>query len=99
MTREEEIKEFAHDYSEENYKGDSYEAYAEKEDIAKSCVNAIRWADQHPRKGLWDAEKVIKWLENNAGIYLEDIRKYEEGCEYNTSEFIALYVKQWRNKP
>lgn len=69
MTREEEIKRFAHNYSEENYKGDSYEAYAEKEDIAKACVDSIKWADQHPRKGLWNAEKVIKWLRANIDNY------------------------------
>lgn len=65
MTREEEMLKFAHDYSEQNYKGDNYEAYAEKEDIAKACIDSINWADSHPRKGLWDSEKVTEWLENH----------------------------------
>lgn len=27
------------------------------------------WKDQHPRKGLWDGEKVIAWLKENIGEY------------------------------
>jgi len=26
-------------------------------------------ADQHPRKGLWDGEKVIEWLDHYADSY------------------------------
>ena len=28
-------------------------------------IVGAEWADEHPREGLWDKEKVIKWLENN----------------------------------
>jgi len=69
MSREEEISKFAYDYSKQNYKGDSYEAYAEKEDIAKACIDSINWADQHPRKGLVDIEKACKWIEENIYDY------------------------------
>ena len=41
---EEEINEFAHDYAKKNFGGDSYEAYAEKEDIANACIAAANWA-------------------------------------------------------
>lgn len=68
MKRKEEILKFAHDYSEQNYKGDSYEAYAEKEDIAKACIDSINWADSHPRKGLVDIEKVIGFLKEHATV-------------------------------
>jgi len=55
-------------------------------DIAYSAaIEMAEWADQHPRKGLWDAEKVIGWLMNNINNYLikdrdidliyEDLRK------------------------
>lgn len=27
------------------------------------------YKDQHPREGLWDSEKVIKWLQDNADSY------------------------------
>ena len=51
-------------------------------------IRGAEWADRHPKEGLWDADKIIEWLQNNAGAYLEDNRKYGEGCEYDTSELI-----------
>lgn len=27
------------------------------------------WADKHPRKGLWDGDRVIAWLKENIGEY------------------------------
>ena len=29
----------------------------------------VKYADSHPREGLWDANKVIKWLQDNADSY------------------------------
>jgi len=77
MSREEEIKRFAHNYSEENYKGDSYEAYAEKEDIAKACVDSIKWADQHP--SLDTVKKIICYALKYTNIMLaEDLENSVE---------------------
>lgn len=45
MAQKEEINNFIADYLEQ-YNGDSYEAYAEKEDIARACQDAIEWADR-----------------------------------------------------
>ena len=45
MLQKEEINDFIADYLEQ-YNGDSYEAYAEKEDIARACQSAIEWADK-----------------------------------------------------
>lgn len=45
MTRKEEINDFIANYLEQ-YNGDSYEAYAEKEDIARACQDAIEWANR-----------------------------------------------------
>ena len=39
-------------------------------DIYKGAMKMADWKDQHPRKGLWDAEKVCKYLENHAGHYM-----------------------------
>ena len=36
---------------------------------AIACCEMADWTDQHPRKGLWDAEKVIKWLRTNIDNY------------------------------
>lgn len=32
-------------------------------------IHGAEWADQHPRKGLWDSEKVIEWLDHYADSY------------------------------
>lgn len=34
-----------------------------------SFVQGALWADEHPRKGLVDIEKVCKWLALNAEVY------------------------------
>ena len=39
-------------------------------DIYKGAMKMADWKDQHPREGLWDAEKVCKYLENHAGHYM-----------------------------
>lgn len=31
-------------------------------------IHGAEWADNHPRKGLWDAEKVCKWLSERISI-------------------------------
>lgn len=33
-------------------------------------ATGVDWADEHPKEGLWDAEKVIKWLQDNADLYI-----------------------------
>ena len=35
-------------------------------DIYKGAMKMADWKDRNPRKGLWDANKVIKWLQDNA---------------------------------
>ena len=62
MTRKEEINDFIHDYLEQ-YNGDSYEAYAEKEDIARACLNAIEWASRTM------LDRVCDWVEENHTLY------------------------------
>ena len=37
-------------------------------------IEGAKWADQHPRKGLWDAEKVIEWLNSvDFSNYVENL--------------------------
>lgn len=62
MTRKEEINDFIANYLEQ-YNGDSYEAYAEKEDIASACQNAIEWANRTM------LDKVCEWIEENHALY------------------------------
>lgn len=51
-------------------------------------IRGAQWADQHPKEGLWDSKKVIEWIKNNAGSYLEDNHKFGEGSEYCTTELL-----------
>lgn len=79
MTRKEETLGYC---GENNYKPFSVEAC--------TAIKAIEWADQHPRKGLWDNEKVIEWIALHAELYggfnqgklnsmCDDLRKAMEG--------------------
>ena len=39
-------------------------------DIQQQCFKAgVEWADQHPRKGLWDANKILAWISQNIESY------------------------------
>lgn len=79
MTREEEIEQQTFVY---------YETCSD-EDIAKSkgFIDGAKWADQHPRKGLVDIEKVIQYMIKNSRFkylletdweVLDDLRKAME---------------------
>lgn len=39
-------------------------------DIYRGAMRMADWKDQHPRKGLWDSKKVIKWLRANIDNYV-----------------------------
>lgn len=38
----------------------------------------VMWADEHPKEGLWNKEKVIEWIKENLWefIYLDTLIKY-----------------------
>lgn len=63
MTREEEIKQAAKN------RADQYEHPVDWDNCYHHYIQGAEWADQHPRKGLWDAEKVCEWLKENAWLY------------------------------
>lgn len=84
MTREEHIKQEAMRYADNPDIGVLESITAEH-----SFYDGAVYADQHPRKGLWDAEKVIKWIALHAELYggfnqgklnsmCEDLRKTME---------------------
>lgn len=78
MTREEEIEqasELAYPYSNGVFT-----------DGMRDCfINGAKWADEHLRKGLWDAEKVINWLKANIDNYANYNVKTDE-CFVNDFE-------------
>ena len=77
MSREEEIVQAAN----ENYPSlDSEKSYEGFKDGAK-------WADQHPREGLWDSEKVCKCLYEKI-IDVTYLNKDNTNEHYDKYEFI-----------
>jgi len=72
MTRKKEINNFARNYANDNYKGDSYEAYAEQGDITEACISAAEWADNNPNPEYKEkiVNEVCDWLKNHINDYL-----------------------------
>lgn len=63
MTREEEIKQAAKN------RADQYEHPVDWNNCYHHYTQGAEWADQHPRKGLWDANKVLAWISQNIESY------------------------------
>lgn len=70
MTREEEIL-FKQQVKNETIsrKDELIDAAKRNAAIVSEFIKGAEWADQHPRKGLWDTEKVCEWLKENAWLY------------------------------
>lgn len=62
-----------------------------------SYKDGAEWADKHPRKGLWDEEKVCKLLANMLVevTYLDDKRITEH---YDKYEFIEDFKQSMRSR-
>ena len=71
MTREEEMK-FKEQVKNETVsrKDEIMDAAKRNAAIVSEFIKGAEYADQHPRKELWDAEKVIEWLKNNSHKYV-----------------------------
>lgn len=79
-TRKEERNDFIHDYLEQ-YNGDSYEASAEREDIANACINAIEWADRTMlNKAIifFKETSVHGMIEENINVFIDEFCKAME---------------------
>ena len=63
MTREEEIKQAA------KIRADQYEHPVDWNNCYHHYIQGAEWADQHPREGLWDANKVLAWISQNIESY------------------------------
>lgn len=77
MNRQKQISNFANNYAKSCYANDDYESYAAQEDIAHACIDAINWADEHPRKGLVDIDKVCEWLKDNLPNWVESYKEFK----------------------
>lgn len=72
MTREEEEKlndneQLALKIAEELSEGREFKC--DSLDIYKGAMKMADWKDQHPREGLWDANKVLAWISQNIESY------------------------------
>lgn len=72
MTREEEIITASH--NEKNY---PCCIISDKTSHPIIFQIGAKWADQHPKKGLWNSEKVIEWLRANIHDYYE-VNEFQE---------------------
>lgn len=77
MERKEERNKFISDYLKENHRQDSYESFAESEDIARACACAIDWAD----KTIID--KATEWI----GKHYQEYAHNKLGMDYITCDF------------
>ena len=84
MIQKEEINDFIAGYLEQ-YNGDSYEAYAEKEDIARACQSAIEWADRT------NLDKLDKAIEKLLSGYI--IRNFNFGDSYDIDKLVEDFHK------
>ena len=102
MKREEQISNFANNYAKSCYAIDDYESYASyaaQEDIAQACIDAINWADEHPREGLVDVELILKEIDKRLELV-------KDPFEYNihTTRIVEVYeslkgcIQRWCRK-
>ena len=81
MTREEEIQEAAEHYEQVDATNLACDYGWGDRDIQQQCFKAgVEWADQHPREGLWDSNKVLAWISQNIESY----------CKLNAKNFNNL---------
>ena len=82
MTREEEIQEAAEHYEQVDATNLACDYGWGDRDIQQQCFKAgVEWADQHPRKGLVDIEKVCKFINEN-------VREYHKSGVFHIGDFI-----------
>lgn len=71
MTREEQRQQAAEEYGYTNPNGSWNENDYEfdYEIPAMDFKAGAEWADEHPKEGLWNKDKVIAWVKENAQKY------------------------------
>ena len=77
MTREEEIQKAI----EEEFADHLFEDESDYIMQSSKFKKGIKWADEHPRKGLWDVEKVTKFIKDN-------VREYHKSGVFHVDDFI-----------
>lgn len=72
MTREEEFRQAVSDYLKECFalKFPTVNERLKESDLYGAFKHGVKWADNNPRKGLVDIDKVVEWLRNNLEHYM-----------------------------
>ena len=96
MAREEEIKEASIDYqiatNPRCIAGEAFADFAREMNVNQSFIEGAKWADQHPRGGLWDAEKACKFLYEKI-IDMTYLNEGNTNEHYDKDEFIEYLRK------
>ena len=82
MTREEKANEIAQRWMGVLLDGENFD----KHDLYNICMQMAEWTDQNPRKGLWNNQKVIKFIKEN-------VREYHKSGIFHVDDFIKNLCK------
>ena len=82
MSREEEIQRKAGDLADF---GISH-GQPNQQQYYEGFIDGAKWADQHPRKELWDGKKVIEFIKGN-------VREYHKVVFFHVDDFVKDLTK------
>jgi len=99
MTREEQIKEASIDFQMATnprcIAGVALADFAQELNVNQSFIEGAKWADQHPKEGLWVSEKIINFLKERTTLEnSSNINVYMNGATYHSvNDFIDDLTK------
>jgi len=80
MTREEQREKASVEYQLSNRPmaigGDAFADMVYKMNINPSFIAGAKWSDEHPREGLWDKDKVCRWIKEH--LTFDDTKWYTD---------------------
>lgn len=92
MTREEQIKQKAHEISQMCFP-DSQNIWArpniEAQCVRSACCEMVKWADENPKEGLVSLDKVCKYLKNN-------IHKFGSEQDKSWEQQIEIFIENFK---
>ena len=97
MTREEQIKQKAHEISQMCFP-DSQNIWArpniEAQRVQSACCEMVRWADENPKEGLVSLDRACEWLALH--ISSEDIFDDETYLTVNLYDNMVDFINAFR---
>lgn len=93
MTREEQIKQKAHEISQMCFP-DSQNVWArpniEAQLVQSACCEMVRWVDENPKEGLVSIDKVCNYLKHN-------LSKFGSEQDKTWNENIEIFVNKFKS--